>query len=43
MKRILLLAATCLLTLGINAQALVMKQSADNALKAGKSRTAFVA
>lgn len=42
MKRILLLAATCLLTLGINAQALVMKQSADNALKAGKSRTAFV-
>ena len=42
MKRILLLAATCLLTLGINAQALVVKQSADNALKAGKSRTAFV-
>ena len=42
MKRILLLAATCLLTLGINAQALVMKQSVDNDLKAGKSRTAFV-
>lgn len=42
MKRFLLFAATCLLTLGVNAQALVMKQSADNVLKTGKSKTAFV-
>ena len=42
MKRILLFIATCLLTLGIHAQPLVMKQTDDNALKAGKSRTVFV-